>query len=92
MGGSDGLVLTGFSFSFVEIKLELPPGVERRGGTGGVAAWLGLPGREVVTGVATTAGLLAVQVSLQRAALDLAALVAPRVLLESPAVGCLDLP
>ena len=93
MGGSDGLVLTGFSFSFLEIKVELPPGVERGGGTGGVSARLGLPSREVVTGVATTTtGLLAVEVSLQRAALDLAALVAPRVLLESPAVGGLDLP
>ena len=91
MGGSAGLVLTGFSF--LEIKVELPAGVERRGGTGGVAGRLGLPGREVVTGVATggAAALLAVEVSLQWARLDLAALVAPRVL-QSPTVGCLDLP
>ena len=91
MGGSAGLVLT--RFRFAEVKVKLPPGAERRGGTGGVAAWLGLPCREVVTGVATggAAALLAVEVSLQWARLDLAALVAPRVL-QSPTVGCLDLP
>ena len=93
VGGPGGLSLTGGASSGagLQIKLELPPGVEGRGGAGGVAARLGLSCREVVTGVATAA-VRAVEVALQGAPVDLAALVAPQVLLESLAVGCLDLP
>ena len=83
VGGPGGLGLT--RRGFAEVKLELPPGVERRGGTGGVAC------REGVTAVAAAA-VWAVEVTPQGTGVDLAALVTPQVLLESPAVGCLDLP
>ena len=47
--------------------------------------------REGVTAVAAAA-VWAVEVTPQGTGVDLAALVTPQVLLESPAVGCLDLP